>query len=173
MYNFTETVGTTTSLAQNISEEAVTGLVNNSSSKSMNDNMFVYIHMYGLLILIPLGIVLNSVSLTVFQKSKAFSTSTGNHLKGISVSDTIILVGLLLTNTNKYWEETLGFPDIHAKNNMSSKISTFILGVGNASAGLIMSSATIERFLAIAFPLKYRSWNTIRPSKIMLTVFFI
>ena len=49
----------------------------------------------------------------------------------------------------------------------------YILNVGILSTGLILSSATVERFLAIGFPLKYRSWNTIRTSKIMLSVFFI
>ena len=41
------------------------------------------------------------------------------------------------------------------------------------STGLILCSATIERFLAIAFPLKYRSWNTQRTSKIILSVLLI
>ena len=46
-------------------------------------------------------------------------------------------------------------------------------GVGFFSTGLILCSATIERFLAIAFPLKYRSWNTQRTSKIILSVLLI
>ena len=41
---------------------------------------------------------------------------------------------------------------------------------GFFSTGLILCSATIERFLAIAFPLKYRSWNTLRTSKIDRTL---
>ena len=129
--------------------------------------------MYVAIILIPLGIIFNSVSLIVFQKTKAFSTSIGNHLKCISISDSIMLVQVLFTNTDQYWEEKLNFPNIYSLNNTSCKTFTFVKVLGSLSAGLIMSSATIERFLAIAFPLKYRSWNTFRTSKIVLSVLII
>ena len=172
MENFTQSVTeTTTDLGQNISEETATELL--KSAKSMNDNVFAHIHMYGLIILIPLGIIFNSLSLIVFRISKDFSTSIGNHLKCISISDSIMLVGMLLTSTNEYWEEKLGLPDIFSMNNFSCKMSMYVAKVGCISTGLIMTSATIERFLAIALPLKYRSWNTLRTSKIILSVFFI
>ena len=48
-----------------------------------------------------------------------------------------------------------------------------LLSVGFVSTSLILSSATVERFLAVAVPLKYRSWNTQRPSKIILSICFI
>ena len=176
MYNFTEEAvnesEATTSLGENISEEATTELMK-SFPKSMKRNVFFDIHMYSLLILVPLGIIVNSISLIIFQKSKAFSNAVGNHLKCISISDSIVLVGILLINIDKYWEEQLKIPVISLMNNISCKISVYILGVGFLAAGLIMSSATIERFLAIAFPLKYRSWNTMRTSKIILSVLFI
>ena len=172
MENFTQAVTeTTTDLGQNISEETATELL--KSAKSMNDNVFAHIHMYGLIILIPLGIIFNSLSLIIFRKSKDFSTSIGNHLKCISISDSIMLIGMFLTSTNEYWEENLGLPDIFSLNYFSCKMSMYVAKVGCISTGLIMTSATIERFLAIAFPLKYRSWNTLRTSKIILSVFFI
>ena len=170
MQNFTEAINnleTTTAVGQNISEEDTPDLMN-SFMRSMKD-----FHLYGLIILVPIGITFNSISLVIFQRSKAFTTSVGTHLKCVSISDSIMLVGTLLTNTDKYWDEKLNFPNIYSMNKTSCKIFTYILGVGNASAGLIMSSATIERFLAIAFPLKYRSWNTQRTSGILLSFFFI
>ena len=174
MYNFTEAgkeSEASTALGQNISEEATTKLVK-LFTKSVKNYVFSNIHMYGLIILFPFGIFFNSLSLIVFQKSKTFSTSIGNHLKCISISDSIILVGILLTNTDKYWEEKLNFPDIHSMN-MSCKISTCIKVLGILSSGLITSSATMERFLALAFPHKYHSWNTFRTSKIILSMFFL
>ena len=174
MENFTGIVNqseATTAVGQNISEAATTELV--KSAKSISDNVFTHIYMYVAIILIPLGIILNSVSLTVFQKRKAFSTSIGNHLKCISVSDSIMLIQVLFANTDENWEEKLNFPNIYSLSNISCKIFTFVKVLGSLSAGLIMSSATIERFLAIAFPLKYRSWNTVRTSKIVLSVLII
>ena len=170
MQNFTEAINefeTTTAVGQNISEEDTSDLLK-SIIKSMKD-----IHLYCLIILVPLGLIFNSISLVTFQRNKSFSTSSGYHLKCISICDSIILVGILLTNIDKYWEEKLNFPNIYSMNNMSCTISTYVLVVGNTSVGLIMSSATIERFLAIAFPLKYRSWNTLRTTRILLSVFFI
>ena len=174
MYNFTEAVNeseASTALGQNISEETTTELVK-LFTKSMNKNVLFDIHMYGLIILIPLGIIFNSISLIIFQKCLVFSTSIGNHLKCISISDSIVLMGIFLMNIDKYWEEQLKIPVIVSMNNVSCKMSTYVLNVGLLATGLILSSATIERFLAIAFPLKYRSWNTNRTSKIMLSVLF-
>ena len=174
MKNFTETLDeleTTTAVGQNISEAVTTELV--KSANSVSDNVFVRIYMYVAIVMIPLGIIFNSVSLIIFQKSKAFTTSIGNHLKCISISDSIMLVQVLFTNTDQYWEEKLNFPDIYSFNNISCKIFTFVKVLGSLSAGLIMSSATVERFLAIAFPLKYRSWNTLRTSRIILSVLVI
>ena len=171
MENFTETVNeleATTVLGQYISEESTTELV--KSAKAMSDNVFSDIQMYGLIVLIPLGIIFNSLSLIVFQKSKVFTTAIGNHLKCISISDSIMLVPVLFTNTDQYWQERLNFPNIYYLNNISCRMFTFLRALGSLSAGLIISSATVERFLAIAFPLKYRSWNTLRTSRIILSV---
>ena len=173
-YNLTEAVNeleATTAVGQNLNEAVTAGLL--KSTKSMSDNVFARIHMYGLIILTPLGLIFNSVSVVVFQKSKIFTTSIGNHLKFIAISDSIMLVEMLFTNTNQYWEEKLHFPDIYSLNNASCKLFTFIKLLGVLSSGLIMSSATVERFLAIAFPLKYRSWNTLRISRIILSVLII
>ena len=143
-YSFTEAANeseATAALGQNITEAATVGLL--KSTKSMSDNVFARIHMYGLIILIALGIIFNSVSFVVFQKSKIFTTSIGNHLKCIAISDTIMLVEMLFTNTNQYWEEKLHFPDIYSLNNVSCKIFTFVKVLGVLSSGLIMSSATV------------------------------
>ena len=188
MYNFTEAengLEATTSLGPNTSDSATNAVgqhvsevatateLKKSMTKLLNNNVFFDIHMYGLIILIPIGIILNSICLIVFQKCQAFSNALGNHLKCISISDSIVLIGILLVNIDKYWEEKLKMPVILSMNNASCKMSAYITLVGFVGTGLIMSSATIERFLAIAFPLKYRSWNTVRTSKIILSVLFI
>ena len=65
-----------------------------------------------LLSLIPIGIIFNSISLIIFQKSQAFSSSIGNHLKCISITDSILLIGIVLTSCDEYWEERINFPDM-------------------------------------------------------------
>ena len=78
----------------------------------MNDNVVSLIHLYGFIILIPIGIIFNSISLIIFQKSQAFSSSIGNHLKCISITDSILLIGIVLTSSDEYWEERINFPDM-------------------------------------------------------------
>ena len=175
MENFTEAINeTTTVLGQIISEETTTEMGQIISERVKAFAKYVNnIQLYGLIILFPLGIIFNTLSLIIFQKSQAFSTSIGNHLKCISISDSILLLAGFLSSPDEYWEETFNFSYIKSLNNISCKITNYILNVGILSTGLITSSATVERFLAIAFPLKYRSWNTLRTSKIILSVFFI
>ena len=157
----------TTALGQSMREWTTTERVK-SFAKLVND-----IHLYGFIILIPLGIIFNSLSLIIFQKNQAFSTAIGNHLKCISISDSIMLIGGFLGTGDEYWEEKINFSYIQSLSNFSCKITMYVLNIGILSSGLIMSSATIERFLAISFPLKYRSWNTLRTSRIVLSLFLI
>ena len=154
-------------MGQIISWQTTSELVK-TFTKYVND-----IHLYGLIILFPLGIIFNTLSLIIFQKSQAFSTSIGNHLKCITISDSILLMGGFLGAPDEYWEEKFNFSYIISLSNISCQMTNYILNVGLLSTGLILSSATIERFLAIAFPLKYRSWNTLRTRRIFLSVFFI
>ena len=168
MENVTKTVNeTTTYLGQNITDEVTSEQVK-SFTKYVND-----IHLYGTIIVHPLGIIWNLVSLIVFLKCKAFSTSIGNHLKCISISDSIMLLAGFLSAIDEYWAEQLNIPIFKLLGSMSCKITLYALNVGILSTGLVLCSATIERFLAIAFALKYHSWNTLRTSKIILSVFFI
>ena len=175
MENFTEAINeTTTVLGQIISEETTTEMGQIISERVKAFAKYVNnIQLYGLIILFPLGIIFNTLSLIIFQKSQAFSTSIGNHLKCISISDSILLMGGFLGAPDEYWEEKFNFSYITSLNNISCQMTNYILNVGLLSTGSILSSATIERFLAIAFPLKYRSWNTLRTSKIILPVFLI
>ena len=129
MKNFTEAINeTTTALGQHISEEITTEL--GKSAKSMNDNVVSLIHLYGFIILIPIGIIFNSISVIIFRKSQAFTSSIGNHLKCISITDSILLIGIVLTSSDEYWEEKINFPDMLSLNNISCKISPYVAGMG-------------------------------------------
>ena len=104
MKNFTEAINETTTAPGQISSEEITTEIG-KSAKSMNDNVVSLIHLYGFIILIPIGIIFNSISFIIFQKSQAFSSSIGNHLKCISISDSILLIGIVLTYSDEYWEK--------------------------------------------------------------------
>ena len=50
---------------------------------------------------------------------------------------------------------------------------SYLLSVSQISTGVILASATIERFLAVAFPLKFKSWNLNLLSKILIGIYFL
>ena len=84
-----------------------TALVQRLSTKILSDNIFFRIHLYGLLVVVPLGFFLNSLSLIILCKCKAFASSVGNHLKCIAVSDNIFLLGFFFYSIDEYWEEKI------------------------------------------------------------------
>ena len=179
MENFTD-AEVTSGKAENLTlipnEEEInltTALAQRLSTSILNDNIFSRIHLYGLLVVIPLGFFLNSLTLIILCKCKTFASSIGNHLKCIAVSDNIFLLGFFFYSIDDYWEEKINIAHFVKLNDWTCKITMTTLSVGFISTGLILSSATIERFLAVAVPLKYRSWNTRRTSKIILSICFI
>ena len=62
----------------------------------LSDHIFNRIQAYGLLVVVPLGLILNSLSFVIFQKSKTFATSIGSHMTCITISDNIFLARLFL-----------------------------------------------------------------------------
>ena len=119
MKNFTEAINetTTTTLGQISSEETDTELLK-AITKSVSDNVVSLIHLYGFIALISIGIFFNFISLIIFQKSQAFSSFIGDHLKCISITDSILLIGIVLTSSDEYWEEKIKFPNMLSLNNI-------------------------------------------------------
>ena len=136
--------------------------MNNSSEilhRQQNDGILLYITMYGTLIWTPLGLILNTLSLVTLIKCKNFSISVGNYLKSLCVADNILIVGFCLS-INHHWQNTLSIPLIPNLNEVTCKITICTVSVGIFCIGLILASATIERFLVVAFPLKFWSCNS-------------
>ena len=49
---------------------------------------------------------------------------------------------------------------------------TIFVNTGAVWSGLLLASATVERYYCIAFPLKFRSWNVNKISKILNVTYF-
>ena len=102
------------------------------------------IDMYGTLVWVPLGIILNLFSLITFIKCENFSTSIGTFLKSLSVADNILVIGLFCMSIDDYWKAKLNIPVIGHLNNPTCKFSVYIVHIGFLTSGLILASATIE-----------------------------
>ena len=70
--------------------------------------------------------------------------------------------------TEHHW-----IPSIQDLNLVLCKGSTVIVNAGALWSGVLLASATVERYFCIAFPLKVKSWNFNKISKILnITYFF-
>ena len=83
----------------------------------------------------------------------------GNYLKSLCVTDNILIVGLCCLSVDVHWQNNLSIPKSYI-NDVTCKIAMYTTSVGVLSTGLILASATVERFLVVAFPLKFRSSNS-------------
>ena len=152
----------------NFSERPTSLLATGANSELLQD-----ITVYGILISVPLGFVLNSLSLILLIKSKDFSTSIGSHLKSLAVADNIQIIAILCCSLDNRWEHKLYIPQMYTMNIVYCKLTLYLLSVGLISTGVILASAIIERFFAVAFPLKFKSWNSNLLSKILIGIYFL
>ena len=165
---------TTTVIVEIVSE--VSEMDRGNSPKQSNRGKFELLQditMYGILISVLLGFVLNTLSLIVLITSKNFSSSIGTHLKSLAVADNIQIIAILFRSVDGNWEKKLHFPVFYTLNDAFCMLISYLLSVGRISTGVILASATVERFLAVAFPLKFKSWNLNLLSKIVIGIYFL
>ena len=128
--------------------------------------------MYSNLVIIPVGIILNILCLIIFIKSKISQSSTGLTLTCLSVADNIVLVSSFLFVTEN-WLEYIAMPSLLETYSLICQLNHYLVNVGFLLSGLLLTSATIERYISVRFPLEVKSWNLNVKTKILLVVFFI
>ena len=127
------------------------------------------IELYGCLFLVPIGFILNTVSFVIFIVTKTHKTPTGLHLICIAVADNIVLIlSFLLRNPN--WIDYLEI-SVPLTTNFCRAIF-FLVNFSIVWSGMLLASATIERFLSIAFTLQVKIWNLFRITKFLLIIYF-
>ncbi len=121
------------------------------------NNVRVYISMF----LLPIGIIMNLLSVVTFVKIRIWKTSTGLHLVCLALSECLLLVGY-----------TVSLPWPHRIKTFHDSfciIRNFTISSQQTWNGLLMVSMTIERYISVAFPLNVKSWNLKRISKVSIT----
>ncbi len=126
---------------------------------SISNNIRVYTAMS----FIPIGLLLNLLTVVLFLKIKIHKTSTGLHLLCLAVSEFFLLLGFSM---GLPWP--LRIKHFHVSFCM---IMNFFISSQQTWAGFLLVSMTIERYLSISFPLKVKSWNLRRISKVLILTF--
>ena len=144
-----------------------TDLVTNSSAGSL-----AQIAMYSQFVIIPVGLILNVFCFIVLVKSKIAQTATGIHLTFLAVADILVLLTIFVFVSDD-WSRHIAIPGLRNGYSFICKMALFTINVGFLWSGLLLASATVERFLSVAFPLKVKSWGLYKISKILMIFYLI
>ena len=148
----------------------------NSTSQYHHEEAVIPVTMYqfqlfSYITLIPAGFILNSLSFIIFLKSKTYKSATGIHLICLCIADNMVLVSLLFIDTSGM--KSFIIPHLYQLGLVNCALAYYTLIAGYLWSGVLLTSATIERFLSVAFPLKIKMWNLYKKSKIFMVVYFI
>ena len=128
--------------------------------------------MYSDLVIIPMGVFVNFLSIAIFVKSRMAWTSVGLHLMYLAITDNIVLVSGFI-GSSKFWHMFINIPDLWSSNIITCSGTYLSINLGFTWSGALLASTTVERFLAIAVPLKVKCWNIYHKSKILMGIYFI
>lgn len=111
--------------------------------------------------LVCVGSIGNILSVLVFFKTKLRKLSSSYYLAAIGISDTCFLTGLLIG-----W---LNFIDINIYNrNIFCQLITYFSGLCSFLSVWFVVAFTVERFIAVLYPLKRQTMCTVRRAKMVL-----
>lgn len=157
----------------NISENYnVTTIINNTFEKvrptanatvtiSMLQEVTHYIFVYYTPLITFTGSIGNILSILVFFRTKLRKLSSSYYLAALGVSDT----GFLLVNFFQW----LNFFDIHLYNtDILCQLFTFLSGLCAALSVWFVVAFTVERFIAVLYPLRRQTMCTVRRAKSVL-----
>ncbi len=129
------------------------------------------IKFYMLAIIIPVGIVTNSLALSVFFNSALRKQTTGHYLISLAFADTFLLCGELLLWINT--ERIRGEPPLGSfmmKHDFWCKLIMYMRYAGRIWSSWVTVIITVERYIIVAFPLKVILISTTIKAKIVIVI---
>ena len=172
-----------TKTLKDLSNESVTYMRNNGSRVSEEAmgvgqvpspdfsllDITLQFELYSDLILVPIGFILNIWTFWTFYKMRTYQSAPGLHLMFIAIADTVTIIGIFFFRSNT-WRKYINIPYFMNTHIILCKGIPLVASLGTIWRGLLLLSATVERFISIAFALKVKSWNLLRVSKILIIV---
>ena len=122
--------------------------------------------------IIPIGLILNILCFVIFIKSKTYQSATGIHLTYLALADNLVLVSIFMWSHDVF-SKYIDFPGMHTMSYVACVGPFYLSTVGVLWSGLLLSSATIERFISVAFPIRIRMWNLYYKSKILMLIYMV
>ncbi|XP_052846534.1 galanin-like G-protein coupled receptor npr-9 isoform X1 [Drosophila gunungcola] len=121
-----------------------------------------FVHHYYIPVLCCTGSIGNILSVVVFFKTKLRKLSSSFYLAALAVSDTCFLAGL--------FAQWLNFLNVNIYNrNYFCQFFTFSSYLASFCSVWFVVAFTVERFIAVIYPLKRQTMCTVRRAKIVLS----
>lgn len=153
-----------------------------SNCISVNSTYYYYyaraesIYFYGILFVVPFGLIGNIFSICVFLLSAILRcTTTGQYLVALAVADSTVLIGdairwlaILRYNTPEYYfPQYLGL-NFYDTSSAACKTTNFLRYAGNLWSVWLTIAISVERLIAVALPLRIGHLSTPRRTKVMI-----
>ncbi|XP_032575620.1 galanin-like G-protein coupled receptor npr-9 [Drosophila sechellia] len=120
-----------------------------------------FVHQYYIPVVCCTGSIGNILSVFVFFRTKLRKLSSSFYLAALAVSDTCFLAGL--------FAQWLNFLDVDIYNrNYFCQFFTFFSYLASFCSVWFVVAFTVERFIAVIYPLKRQTMCTVRRAKIVL-----
>lgn len=120
----------------------------------------VFLHSYYTPLIIVTGSIGNIFSVVVFFRTKLRKLSSSYYLAALGISDTVFL----LMNFIPWFPMGAELQSIDTV----CKLTTFLSGVSSVLSAWFVVAFTIERFIAVLYPLKRQTMCTVRRAKIVI-----
>lgn len=119
-------------------------------------------HVYLLPIVVVIGLIGNTLSLLIMLKPHNRRISCCNYMAGLAVSD-----NLMLLNAANYW--TVSF-NSRPMWNYECKTLAWMFQAVSFTSMILIFSMTVDRFLAVRFPLQARTWCSVHRARVSIAV---
>ncbi len=127
--------------------------------------------LFALLVISPVGIILNVFCTRIFYKLKMYKAATGLHMTCISVTDNLAILGIFIFAVNIQNNHSLPIPNIMTQNKHFCKFFFALGAFAMNASSLLLTSCAVQRCISIYFPLKTKQWNMFVVSKYLIATY--
>lgn len=152
--------------SENNTDSGISGSHGNSANILQTEKIILMIQMYYVPFIIVSGSIGNILSVIVFSKTKLKKLSSSYYLAALAVSDTGFLIVLMFNWLSGRGVQLYNKPMWCQFFQFSSALFIFL------SVWFVVAF-TVERFIAVMYPLKRQTMCTIRRAKIVLSALSI
>ena len=128
-------------------------------------------------IILPLGLICNTLSFVVFVTSKALiKTSTGHYLVALSIADWLFLVGDFIRWLHTASPLTSDFyldVDFMFTNDVVCKLTHFVRYGSKLASAWTTVAITVERFISVRWPLHAHQMSTVSRARLVIAATYV